>query len=101
MYMYMYDIHVQAHCYTCTMYVTTGKYPVQAVAIMHKICCEAEAAMFHRIVFDELRQLTPTPTETTQTTAIASVDAAFAQNAAAIMCLTTTGGSVVELYFVI
>ena len=86
------DILVHVHQYTCTMYVTTGKYPVQTVAMMHKICCEAEAAMFHRVVFDELRQLTPTPTMTTQTTAIAAVDAAFAQNAAAIMCLTTTGG---------
>lgn len=59
--------------------------------MMHRICVEAEAAMFHRVVFDELRLLTPKPTETTQTTAIAAVDAAFSQNTAAIICLTTTG----------
>ena len=58
---------------------------------MHRICCEAEAAMFHRVTFDELRLLTPKPTETMITTAIAAVDAAFAQSAAAIICLTTTG----------
>ena len=68
-----------------------GRYPVLTVQMMHKICCEAEAAMFHRVVFDELRLLTPKPTETGITTAIASVDAAFSQNSAAIVCLTTTG----------
>ena len=69
----------------------SGKYPEKTVEMMHKICCESEAAMFHRVVFDELRLLTPKPTETLLTTAIAAVDAAFSQNAAAIMCLTTTG----------
>ena len=64
---------------------------MEAVAIMRKICLEAEAAMFHRVMFDELRKLTPTPTSTVQTTAIASVDASFQQNAAAILTLTTTG----------
>ena len=64
--------------------------------MMHKICCEAEAAMFHRVVFDELRLLTPKPTETLTTTSIAAVDAAFAQNAAAIICLTTTGRYIVK-----
>lgn len=69
----------------------SGKYPVETVKMMHKICCEAEAAMFHRVVFDELRLLTPKPTETLKTTSIAAVDAAFSQSAAAIICLTTTG----------
>ena len=58
---------------------------------MSKIALEAEAALFHRNRFDELRHLTPKPTTTVQTTAIAAVDAAFAQNAAAIITLTTTG----------
>lgn len=68
-----------------------GKYPVEAVSIMSKICLEAEAVMFHSNVFDELRSLTPKPSPTVQTIAIASVDAAFQQNAAAIITLTTTG----------
>jgi len=71
--------------------VTAGKYPVEAVEIMRKVCLEAEAAMFHRVVFDELRLLTPKPTLTVVTAAIAAVDAAFQQNAAAIITLTTTG----------
>ena len=75
----------------------SGKYPVVTVEMMRKICCESEAAIFHRVVFDELRLLTPTPTETVVTTAIAAVDAAFSQNAAAILCLTTTGRYSTEL----
>lgn len=74
-----------------TKHVTAGKYPVEAVEIMRKVCLEAEAAMFHRVVFDELRLLTPKPTLTVVTAAIAAVDAAFQQNAAAIITLTTTG----------
>lgn len=64
---------------------------MEAVEIMRKVCLEAEAAMFHRVVFDELRLLTPKPTLTVVTAAIAAVDAAFQQNAAAIITLTTTG----------
>lgn len=86
MQLFFFNLHTHTHTYTLT-----GKYPVEAVDIMHRICCEAEAAMFHRVTFDELRLLTPKPTETMITTAIAAVDAAFAQSAAAIICLTTTG----------
>ncbi|XP_065886442.1 pyruvate kinase PKM-like isoform X2 [Dysidea avara] len=70
-----------------------GKYPVEAVRMMSSVCLEAEAAMFHRVMYHELRDLTPTPTPTTTTTAIAAVDASFSQNCAAIICLTTTGRS--------
>jgi len=58
---------------------------------MSKVCLEAEAAMFHRVMFDDLRHLTPRPTVTVQTAAIAAVNASFQQDAAAIMTLTTTG----------
>ena len=64
---------------------------METVAIMSKVCREAEAAMFHRVVFDELRHLTQKPTPTVTTTAIAAVDASFQQNAAAIITLATTG----------
>ena len=68
-----------------------GKYPVEAVHIMASVCREAEVAMFHRMVFNEIRDNTPTPTETGETIAIAAVNAAYSQNAGAIICLTTTG----------
>jgi pyruvate kinase len=86
-----------ADCVMLSGETAKGKYPVATVKIMDKICCEAEAAMFHRVVFDELRQLTSKPTETMITTAIAAVDASFSQNAAAIVCLTTTGRTAFNL----
>ena len=78
-------------------YLFPGKYPENTVEMMHKICYESEAVMFHRVVFDELRLLTPKPTVTLLTMTIAAVDAAFSQNAAAIMCLTTTEGTYIYL----
>jgi pyruvate kinase len=80
-----------ADCVMLSGETAKGAYPVEAVTIMSKIALEAEAALFHRNRFDELRRLTPKPTTTVQTTAIAAVDASFAQNAAAIITLTTTG----------
>ena len=74
-----------------SLFFIPGKYPVKAVEIMSKIALEAEAALFHRDRFDELRRLTPKPTTTVQTTAIAAVDASFSQHAAAIITLTRTG----------
>ena len=77
-----------ADCVMLSGETAKGKYPVEAVAIMSKVCLEAEAAMFHRVVFDELRHLTPKPTLTVTTAAIAAVDASFQQNAAAIITMT-------------
>ena len=87
MYKIIYYLYVLLNNY----YLISGKYPAEAVAIMSQICLEAEAAMFHSVVFGELRSLTRTPTMTVQTIAIAAVDASFQQNAAAIITLTTSG----------
>ena len=37
-----------------THYFPPGRYPVEAISIMSKICLEAEAATFHSNCFDEL-----------------------------------------------
>ena len=71
--------------------IPSGKYPVEAVTVMSQICLEAEAVRFHTVMFNELRRLTPKPSPTVTTIAIAAVDASFQQNAAAIVTLTTTG----------
>ena len=58
---------------------------------MNKICCEAEAAMYHRQFFNEMRQLVKSPVAIPETVAIAAVDASFKQTCAAIICMTHTG----------
>ena len=68
-----------------------GRYPVKAIAMMHKICREAEAAIFHRQLFDDLRHSMNRVADTHETTAIAAVAASFTANAACIVCLTHTG----------
>jgi len=68
-----------------------GRYPVRAIAMMHKICREAEAAIFHRQLFDDLRHAMKRVADTHEATALAAVAASFTANAACIICLTHTG----------
>lgn len=80
-----------ADCVMLSGETAKGKYPIKAVEVMHKICCEAEAAMYHRQFFNEMRQLVETPVSIPETVAIAAVDASFKQNCAAIICMSHTG----------
>ncbi|CAL2040359.1 unnamed protein product [Caenorhabditis brenneri] len=68
-----------------------GDYPVEALAIMHNICKEAESAFFHMKHFEELILHTKKPTGMTHTTAIAAVSATITCRAVAIILITTTG----------
>jgi pyruvate kinase len=70
-----------------------GKYPVQAVEMMHNISTEAESAMFHRLVFDEIKLQSSSNQDMMRAVAIAAVSASFECNAGAIICLTKTGKS--------
>ena len=58
---------------------------------MHKIAREAESAVYHKQLVEELRLLTPRPTDVTHTTALAAVEASVNCLAAAIVVVTTTG----------
>lgn len=82
-----------ADCVMLSGETAKGKYPVKAVEMMHDISCEAEAAIHHRQLFDELRSLTPLPTDNTRTVALAAVEASVNCFAAAIITLTMTGRS--------
>lgn len=80
-----------ADCVMLSGETAKGTYPVHAIAMMHKICREAEAAIYHRQLFDDLRHTMNRVADTHETTAIAAVAASFTANAACIVCLTHTG----------
>eukprot|EP00124_Ichthyophonus_hoferi_P000166 Ihof_evm3s6 gene=Ihof_evmTU3s6 len=86
-----------ADCVMLSSETLRGNYPVQAVQMMHRVCTEAESAMFYRPLFNELINFSRRSRrhagirDTEETVAIAAVNAAYAQNAAAIICLTTSG----------
>jgi len=82
-----------ADCVMLSGETAKGTYPIEAVQMMDRICREAESAMFFGPYFNELRAITPKPTETTETLASSAVNAVIEQNAAAIIVLTTSGRS--------
>lgn len=82
-----------ADCVMLSGETAKGNYPKESVTLMHETCLLAETAIGHAPLFNELRGLTPRPTPTVETCAIAAVSASFEQKAAAIIVLTTTGVS--------
>ncbi|CAJ1056432.1 pyruvate kinase PKM-like [Xyrichtys novacula] len=70
-----------------------GEYPLEAVHTQHMIAREAEAAMFHRQMFEELRRTTHLTRDPTETIAIGAVEASFKCCASAIIVLTKSGRS--------
>uniref|UniRef100_A0AAQ4PUS7 Pyruvate kinase n=1 Tax=Gasterosteus aculeatus aculeatus TaxID=481459 RepID=A0AAQ4PUS7_GASAC len=70
-----------------------GDYPLEAVRTQHMIAREAEAAMFHRQMFEELRRTTHLTRDPTESVAIGAVEASFKCCASAIIVLTKSGRS--------
>ncbi|KAL1007203.1 hypothetical protein UPYG_G00083400 [Umbra pygmaea] len=78
-----------ADCIMLSGETAKGDYPLEAVRTQHMIAREAEAAMFHRQVFEDLRRAAPHSTDPAEAIAIGAVEASFKILASAfIVCLT-------------
>lgn len=82
-----------ADCVMLSGETAKGEYPLEALQIMHFICKEAEAAIYHTKLLDELLMNTSRPTDMTHTIAISATTAAVLCKASAILLITTTGRS--------
>lgn len=82
-----------ADCVMLSEETAIGNYPLESVKVMVQIAKEAESAVYHRRLFEELRFLTQVNLSNTQTTAIAAVQASINCQAAGIVVVTATGNS--------
>ncbi|BAO41510.1 pyruvate kinase [Kluyveromyces marxianus DMKU3-1042] len=82
-----------ADCVMLSGETAKGNYPINAVKTMAETALIAEQAIPYIPTYDDLRNLTPKPTSTTETIAAASVSAVFEQKAKALIVLSTTGNT--------
>merc|ERR1739838_479760 len=82
-----------ADCIMLSGETAKGDYPLESVRMQHLIAREAEAAMFHRQLFEELRRTSHLTRDPTESVAIGAVEASFKCCASAIVVLTKSGRS--------
>ncbi|AMD21059.1 HEL222Wp [Eremothecium sinecaudum] len=80
-----------ADCVMLSGETAKGNYPINAVKTMAETALIAEQAIPYIPTYDDIRNLTPKPTSTSETIAAASVAATFEQRAKAIVVLSTSG----------
>jgi len=81
-----------ADCIMLSGETAKGDYPLECLTTMHTIAREAEAAVYHKELFEHLRY-TSVKGCNIHSTAIAAVEASFHSQAVAIVVLTTSGKS--------
>lgn len=82
-----------ADCIMLSGETAKGDYPLEAVRMQHAIAREAEAAIYHRQLFEELRRVSPLTSDPTEATAVGAVEASFKCCGGAIIVLTKSGRS--------
>uniref|UniRef100_A0A8C2GXH9 Pyruvate kinase n=1 Tax=Cyprinus carpio TaxID=7962 RepID=A0A8C2GXH9_CYPCA len=82
-----------ADCIMLSGETAKGDYPLEAVRTQHMIAREAEAAMFHHQVFEDLRRCLPPSTDPAEAIAVGAVEASFKILASAFIVLTGSGRS--------
>ncbi|CAD0197273.1 unnamed protein product [Chrysodeixis includens] len=82
-----------ADCVMLSGETAKGDYPLECVLTMANISKEAEAAVWHRQLFNDLVRDVEAPLEPAHSTAIAAVEASTKCLAAAIVVITTSGKS--------
>ncbi|KAM5292049.1 pyruvate kinase PKM isoform 2-T2 [Ctenodactylus gundi] len=82
-----------ADCIMLSGETAKGDYPLEAVRMQHLIAREAEAAMFHRKLFEDLVRASGPSTDPMEAMAMGSVQASYKCLAAALIVLTESGRS--------
>ncbi|XP_033932851.1 pyruvate kinase PKM isoform X2 [Pseudochaenichthys georgianus] len=82
-----------ADCIMLSGETAKGDYPLEAVQTQHKIAREAEAATFHRRLFEELRRSSKLTRDPSEAVAVGAVESSFKCCASALIVLTKTGRS--------
>uniref|UniRef100_A0A8D2P542 Pyruvate kinase n=1 Tax=Zosterops lateralis melanops TaxID=1220523 RepID=A0A8D2P542_ZOSLA len=82
-----------ADCIMLSGETAKGDYPLEAVRMQHAIAREAEAAMFHRQLFEEILRLNVNNRDPADAMAAGAVEASFKCLAAALIVLTESGRS--------
>uniref|UniRef100_A0A7N8XVY4 Pyruvate kinase n=1 Tax=Mastacembelus armatus TaxID=205130 RepID=A0A7N8XVY4_9TELE len=82
-----------ADCIMLSGETAKGDYPLEAVRTQHMIAREAEAAVFHTQLFEELRRHSQLSRDPSEVVAVGAVESSFKCCASAIIVLTKTGRS--------
>ncbi|XP_041440898.1 pyruvate kinase M1/2 L homeolog isoform X2 [Xenopus laevis] len=82
-----------ADCIMLSGETAKGDYPLEAVRMQHAIALEAEAAVFHRQLFEELFRATSSSRGPADAMAVGAVEASFKCLASAFIVMTESGRS--------